>query len=169
MPSLKDLRNRIASVKATQKITKAMQMVAAAKLRRAQTAAEEIQPLGADHAQAHLGTLALPFTRQHESVLEDVRIQAAREPAIGRDDDDADRARLARQEERMPVVRIRLGEMPDDVAYLGGIGARAAHALLRAAHLAGGHHLHGLGDLLSALHTRDLGADFLGAGHACAS
>jgi F-type H+-transporting ATPase subunit gamma len=40
MPSLKDLRNRIASVKATQKITKAMQMVAAAKLRRAQQAAE---------------------------------------------------------------------------------------------------------------------------------
>ncbi|HBQ33120.1 MAG TPA: F0F1 ATP synthase subunit gamma [Ochrobactrum anthropi] len=40
MPSLKDLRNRIASVKATQKITKAMQMVAAAKLRRAQEAAE---------------------------------------------------------------------------------------------------------------------------------
>ena len=39
MPSLKDLRNRIASVKATQKITKAMQMVAAAKLRRAQEAA----------------------------------------------------------------------------------------------------------------------------------
>ena len=36
MPSLKDLRNRISSVKATQKITKAMQMVAAAKLRRAQ-------------------------------------------------------------------------------------------------------------------------------------
>ena len=44
MPSLKDLRNRIASVKATQKITKAMQMVAAAKLRRAQTAAEEARP-----------------------------------------------------------------------------------------------------------------------------
>ena len=41
MPSLKDLRNRIASVKATQKITKAMQMVAAAKLRRAQSAAED--------------------------------------------------------------------------------------------------------------------------------
>jgi F-type H+-transporting ATPase subunit gamma len=44
MPSLKDLRNRIASVKATQKITKAMQMVAAAKLRRAQTAAESARP-----------------------------------------------------------------------------------------------------------------------------
>ncbi|MCB2019525.1 MAG: F0F1 ATP synthase subunit gamma, partial [Burkholderiaceae bacterium] len=39
-----DLRNRIASVKATQKITKAMQMVAAAKLRRAQTAAEAARP-----------------------------------------------------------------------------------------------------------------------------
>jgi F-type H+-transporting ATPase subunit gamma len=44
MPSLKDLRNRIASVKATQKITKAMQMVAAAKLRRAQMAAEAARP-----------------------------------------------------------------------------------------------------------------------------
>ncbi len=44
MASLKDLRVRIASVKATQKITKAMQMVAAAKLRRAQEAAEAARP-----------------------------------------------------------------------------------------------------------------------------
>lgn len=44
MASLKDLRDRIASVKATQKITKAMQMVAAAKLRRAQEAAEAARP-----------------------------------------------------------------------------------------------------------------------------
>ena len=44
MPSLKDLRNRIASVKATRKITKAMQMVAAAKLRRAQEAAVSARP-----------------------------------------------------------------------------------------------------------------------------
>ena len=44
MPSLKDLKNRIDSVKSTQKITKAMQMVAAAKLRRAQDAAEAARP-----------------------------------------------------------------------------------------------------------------------------
>ncbi len=44
MASLKELRNRIASVKATQKITKAMQMVAAAKLRKAQAAAEAARP-----------------------------------------------------------------------------------------------------------------------------
>ena len=44
MPSLKDLKNRIASVKSTQKITKAMQMVAAAKLRRAQDAAMAARP-----------------------------------------------------------------------------------------------------------------------------
>ena len=44
MPSLKDLRNRIASVKATRKITQAMQMVAAAKLRRAQEAATSARP-----------------------------------------------------------------------------------------------------------------------------
>jgi len=44
MPSLKALKNRIASVKSTRKITKAMQMVAAAKLRRAQDAAEAARP-----------------------------------------------------------------------------------------------------------------------------
>jgi F-type H+-transporting ATPase subunit gamma len=44
MPSLKDLRNRIGSVKATRKITKAMQMVAAAKLRRAQEAVIAARP-----------------------------------------------------------------------------------------------------------------------------
>jgi F-type H+-transporting ATPase subunit gamma len=44
MPSLKDLKNRIASVKSTRKITKAMQMVAAAKLRRAQEAAQDARP-----------------------------------------------------------------------------------------------------------------------------
>jgi F-type H+-transporting ATPase subunit gamma len=44
MPSLKDLKNRIGSVRNTRKITKAMQMVAAAKLRRAQEAAEAARP-----------------------------------------------------------------------------------------------------------------------------
>src|SRR5258706_6224518 len=44
MASLKDMRVRIASTKATQKITKAMQMVAASKLRRAQTVAEAARP-----------------------------------------------------------------------------------------------------------------------------
>ncbi|HEX4198884.1 MAG TPA: F0F1 ATP synthase subunit gamma [Caulobacteraceae bacterium] len=44
MASLKDLRNRIASVKATQKITKALQMVAAAKLRMTQEAAQNARP-----------------------------------------------------------------------------------------------------------------------------
>tara|TARA_Y100001968_G_C19316542_1_gene697012 strand:+ start:33 stop:905 length:873 start_codon:yes stop_codon:yes gene_type:complete len=46
MPNLKDLKNRIESVKSTRKITKAMQMVAAAKLRRAQEAAEASRPYG---------------------------------------------------------------------------------------------------------------------------
>ncbi|MFY0620635.1 MAG: F0F1 ATP synthase subunit gamma [Pelagimonas sp.] len=47
MPNLKDLKTRIASVKSTRKITKAMQMVAAAKLRRAQDAAEQARPYAA--------------------------------------------------------------------------------------------------------------------------
>ena len=60
MPSLKEFRNRIASVKATQKITKAMQMVAAAKLRRAQEAAEAARPY-AERMEAVLGNLASAF------------------------------------------------------------------------------------------------------------
>jgi F-type H+-transporting ATPase subunit gamma len=58
MPSLKDLKNRIASVKSTQKITKAMQMVAAAKLRRAQDAAVAARPYAERMGQvlAALGT-----------------------------------------------------------------------------------------------------------------
>jgi F-type H+-transporting ATPase subunit gamma len=57
MPSLKALRNRIASVKATRKITKAMQMVAAAKLRRAQSAAASARPY-AERMSAVLANLA---------------------------------------------------------------------------------------------------------------
>ena len=57
MPSLKDLRNRIASVKSTQKITKALQMVAVSKLRRAQAAAEAARPY-ADKVEAVLSNLA---------------------------------------------------------------------------------------------------------------
>jgi F-type H+-transporting ATPase subunit gamma len=60
MPSLKALRNRIASVKATQKITKAMQMVAASKLRRAQAAAEAARPYAA-RMNAVLANLAGPM------------------------------------------------------------------------------------------------------------
>src|ERR1044071_9702135 len=57
MASLKDMRGRIASTKATQKITKAMQMVAASKLRRAQTAAESARPY-ADKMGAVIGNIA---------------------------------------------------------------------------------------------------------------
>ncbi len=60
MPSLKDLRNRIASVKATQKITKAMKMVAAAKLRRAQDAAEAARPY-AERMEQVLANIAAAF------------------------------------------------------------------------------------------------------------
>ena len=60
MPSLKDLRNRISSVKATQKITKAMQMVAAAKLRKAQERAEAARPY-AERMGAVLSNLARAF------------------------------------------------------------------------------------------------------------
>src|SRR6201987_2630594 len=61
MASLKDMRVRIASTKATQKITKAMQMVAASKLRRAQTAAEA----------------ARPYAEKMDAVISDIAASAA--------------------------------------------------------------------------------------------
>jgi len=57
MASLKEMRNRISSVKATQKITKAMQMVAAAKLKRSQDAAQNARPY-AERMSAVIGNLA---------------------------------------------------------------------------------------------------------------
>ncbi|MGD9802926.1 MAG: F0F1 ATP synthase subunit gamma [Hyphomicrobiaceae bacterium] len=68
MPSLKDMRNRIASVKATRKITKAMQMVAAAKLRRAQEAATAARPY-AERMGRVLGNLASRANPQGASPL----------------------------------------------------------------------------------------------------
>ena len=61
MASLKEMRNRIGSVKATQKITKALQMVAAAKLRRAQDAAQSARPY-AQRMSAVIANLAAGVT-----------------------------------------------------------------------------------------------------------
>src|SRR3954470_7256653 len=61
MASLKDMRVRIASTKATQKITKAMQMVAASKLRRAQASAEAARPY-AERMDTVLGNIASSVT-----------------------------------------------------------------------------------------------------------
>jgi F-type H+-transporting ATPase subunit gamma len=61
MASLKDMRVRIAATKATQKITKAMQMVAASKLRRAQAAAEAARPY-AERMEKLLGNIAASVT-----------------------------------------------------------------------------------------------------------
>jgi len=63
MPSLKDLRNRINSVKSTQKITAAMKMVAAAKLRRAQEQALAARPY-AERMERMLGSLARAMSSQ---------------------------------------------------------------------------------------------------------
>src|SRR5437868_1138771 len=61
MASLKDMRVRLASTKATQKITKAMQMVAASKLRRAQSAVEAARPY-AERMEKVLGNIASTVT-----------------------------------------------------------------------------------------------------------
>src|SRR5688572_24685404 len=66
MASLKALKMRISSVKSTQKITKAMKMVAAAKLRRAQLAAEAARPYS-DRLEAMVSSLASTVTVSPQS------------------------------------------------------------------------------------------------------
>ena len=66
MPSLKDLRLRIISVKSTQKITKAMQMVAAAKLRRAQEQAERARPYS-ERMERLMAALAANMLNENEA------------------------------------------------------------------------------------------------------
>jgi len=87
-------------------------------------------------------------------------LATARQPAIAGDDDEADPFRLALDEERVLIFQVRVGQVPDHAQHLARIWSRRLHELLRLAHLAGGDHLHGLGDLLSVLNTLDLGADF---------
>jgi len=132
--------------------------------RKTQTS-EESGRLVAEQTEVDVGALPLPLAHQHERALEHVRIERAAKTAVARHDDDADRFGFAFGQERMAIVGVRLVEMPDDDADLFGIGTRQAHAILSAAHLARRDHLHGLGDLLSAFDTRDLGAYFLCAGH----
>jgi F-type H+-transporting ATPase subunit gamma len=66
VPSLKDLKTRIESVKSTRKITKAMQMVAAAKLRRAQEAAEAARPY-TERFNAVMGRLAASVGKSEDA------------------------------------------------------------------------------------------------------
>ena len=66
MPSLDDLKKRIASVKSTQKITKAMKMVAAAKLRKAQEAAEQSRPY-ADNMKSLMDSISKGFNSTDDS------------------------------------------------------------------------------------------------------
>ncbi len=68
MPSLKDLKNRIKSVRNTQKITKAMKMVAAAKLRRAREAAEAARPYG-EALESMLQSLAVGYVGNDTPLL----------------------------------------------------------------------------------------------------
>ena len=74
MPSLKDLKNRIASVKSTRKITKAMQMVAASKMRKAQERMEMSRPYARrirrviGHLRVANPSSQVPFLRDREEV-----------------------------------------------------------------------------------------------------
>lgn len=69
MPSLKDLKNRIKSVKSTQKITKAMKMVSAAKLRRAKDRAEAARPYAEKMAQVVAAVASSPAAQASPSKL----------------------------------------------------------------------------------------------------
>ena len=112
MASLKEMRNRIGSVKATQKITKAMQMVAAAKLRRAQ-----------DQAEA-----ARPYARRMASVIANL--------AAGVSGDGAPRLLAGTGADRRELVIVATSDRGLAGGFNGGI-ARAARDHVQAALRAG--------------------------------
>src|SRR5438094_698699 len=97
MPPLKIIRKRIASVKSTQQITKAMKMVAAAKLRRAQAAILE----------------ARPYAQQLQEILASLAARAGGEEA---------HPLLARREEK----RVLLVTLTSDRGLCGGFNANIA-------------------------------------------
>ena len=112
MASLKEMRNRIGSVKATQKITKAMQMVAAAKLRRAQEQAEA----------------ARPFARRMASVIANL--------AGGVTGDGAPRLLVGTGSDRRELVIVATSDRGLAGGFNGGV-ARAARDHIQAAVRAG--------------------------------
>ena len=155
MASLKDMRVRIASTKATQKITKAMQMVAASKLRRAQAAAEAARPY-AERMEKVLGNIAADGHRHqfgaeasgrhrrrsgasagglHRRARPVRRVQLVDRPARAREDQRADRGRqdrenpLRRPQGRRPASPpIRLADHRGDRAAREDAGLRARRA-----------------------------------------
>ena len=162
MASLKDMRVRIASTKATQKITKAMQMVAASKLRRAQVAAEA----------------ARPYAERMDKVLGNIAVSVAgldSAPALLRGTG-ADKThllvvctaerglcggfnssivRLAREK----INALNAAGKTVKILCVGRKGADQLRRQLRAAQLRRGDKLHRLGDLLRRLHRGDAVAE----------
>src|SRR5258705_5382767 len=126
---------------------------------------EELHGLGADEADARFLVLRLRIADGVQRLAEEIHVERTAEAAVRADDDEPDGLHRPRNEKRMTIIRIRLVQVADRDANLFRVRARSAHAFACTAHLARGHHFHGLGDLLSILDTRDLDADFLGAGH----
>ena len=153
MASLKDLRSRIASVKATQKITKAMQMVAAAKLRRAQMAAEAARPY-AERMSAVLANVAGGVAGE----AGDGRVEGAGKAALSGADDEEMHVVLAgaaQEEGGVGPVLQAAGEVGENRAHPLGVGPRGGGRGLRAAQLRRRDHLHRLGDLARRLDRGD--------------
>ncbi len=153
MPSLIDIRRRIRSVKSTQQITKAMKMVSAAKLRRAQDRVIE----------------ARPYSVLLRTVLGNVAA------AVGSGEQALENPLLARRPEQRILVALvtsdkgLAGAFNSNLikgAQRGAVRARGDHAILRAAQLGGRNHLHGLGDLLRIPHRADAPPDVDQARHA---
>ena len=144
MASLKDMRVRLASTKATQKITKAMQLVAASKLRRAQAAAEAARPY-AERMEKVLGNIA--------STVADINSAPRLLAGAG------EQPRGAR------IAADRCRDVAEHLFHALGVRPRGLGRHLRAPQLGRRDHLHGLGDLLRRLGRGEANAHVLEGGH----
>ena len=184
MASLKALKIRIGSVKSTQKITKAMKMVAAAKLRRAQANAEAGRPYstrlaavvaslasrvtfgpesprliaGTGSDQRHLIVVATGDRGLAGAFNTNIVRAARRKAALRRRDDDEVNLILASAREQLgaALADCNLGGQTRHHRFEPlGIGTSGNRRFLRAAQLRGGDHLHRLGDLLRRFDAAD--------------
>lgn len=119
MPSLRDIKRRIKSVESTKQITKAMEMVAAAKLRRAQSRVESARPYGLKMQQM-LESLAGAAARLHHPLFEERKVNSSLLVVVT-----ADRGFCGSYNSNIIKAAVRyLNETPKDLVKLGLVGKK---------------------------------------------
>ena len=131
----------------------------------AAVATEERLALAADHTQLGFDVTVTPLFHVRDKGLEQVGVQAPAQTTIRTHHDVTDPLDFTLLHERVTVLGVGIGQMTNNLTDTLSVGTAGSHALLCLAHLAYRHFLHGAGDLLSTLDTRNFTAYLFCACH----